>query len=319
MKKNLIIIILVFVCANLCKAQVNLNDFGRIILNTYLPDNNSIPAESKQALENKINQITTNNGMGGSHVNPRFVITASLNIGTKDIIAGPPQLIAQNVDVTLFIGDALTNTKLSNVTISLKGVGSNENKAIIDALKTLYPKNKEVDTFLEEGKNKIISYYAINCDFIIKDANSLAEQFKLNEAIYKLMAVPDVCKDCYFKAKDLSIIIFKKKIESDCTEKVREAKLIWAAEPNEKGALNASAVMTTIIPSIGCSKEITKLSEDIKKHLKADQQKKYDFEMLAMKKKYDTEQKRLDGLKAIALEQAKNQPKTVTYNNIYWR
>lgn len=319
MRKKLIIILLILVGANLTKAQTNLDDFGRIVLNTYLPDNNSIPAEAKQALENKLNQIATNNGMGGSQLNPRFIITAALNIGTKDIIAGPPQLIAQNVDVTLFIGDALSNTKFSNVTISLKGVGTNENKAMIDALKTLNPKNKEVVAFLEEGKNKIISYYATNCDFIIKDANSLAEQFKFNEAILKLMAVPDVCKDCYFKSKDLATIIFKKKIESDCTEKVKEAKLIWAAQPNEKGALNASAVMTTIIPSIGCQNEIMKLSNDIKVHLKAEQQKKYDYELLEMKKRYDTEQKRLDGIKQIALEEARNQPKSITYNNIYWR
>lgn len=319
MRKKVIIILLILIGANLSKAQTNLDDFGRIILNTYLPDNTSIPEEAKKALENKLNQIATNNGMGGSQLNPRFIITAALNIGTKDIVAGPPQLIAQNLDITLFIGDALSNTKFSNVMLSLKGVGTNENKAIIDALKNINPKNKEIITFLEEGKNKLISYYTTNCDFIIKDANALAEQFKFNEAIYKLMAVPDVCKDCYFKAKDLSTIIFNKKIESDCTEKVKEAKLIWAAQPNESGALEASAVMVKIIPSTNCQNEINKLSNDIKNHLKAEQQKKYDYEMLEIKKRYDTEQKRLDGIKQIALEEARNQPKTVTYNHIYWR
>ena len=96
------------------QAQAKLEDFGRIILNTYLPENNLIPSEAKKALETKLNQITTNNGMGGSAVNPRFIITAVLNIGTKDIIPGPPQMIAQNIDVTLFVGDAITNTVFSN-------------------------------------------------------------------------------------------------------------------------------------------------------------------------------------------------------------
>ena len=318
MKKTIVILFLTFVAIS-SNAQVKLDDFGRIVLNTYLPDNIAIPTEAKNLLITKLNQITSNNGMGGSQANPRFIITANVNVGTKDIIAGPPQMIAQNLDVTLFIGDAFTNTIFSNTTLSLKGVGTNENKAFIDALKTINPKNKEVLAFLEEGKTKIINYYSTNCDFILKEASTLSDQFKFNEAIYQLMMVPNVCKECYFKAKDAATIIFNKKIESDCTEKLKEAKLIWAAEPTENGALKASAIMISIIPSANCKTEINKLASEIKNKLQLEQKKKYDFDMLEMQKKYDTEQKRLDAVREIALEQAKNKPKTFTYINIYWR
>jgi len=112
MKKLISLLILTFVAIT-SNAQVNLDDFGRIVLNTYLPDDIAIPTEAKNLLITKLNQITSNNGMGGSQANPRFIITANVNVGTKDIIAGPPQMIAQNLDVTLFIGDALTNTIFS--------------------------------------------------------------------------------------------------------------------------------------------------------------------------------------------------------------
>jgi hypothetical protein len=319
MKKIITTLVFVIALATTNKAQVKLDDFGRIVLNTYLPDNIAMPSEAKNLLITKLNQISSNNGMGGSQANPRFIITANVNVGTKDIIAGPPQMIAQNLDVTLFIGDAITNTIFTNTTLSLKGVGTNENKAFIEAFKTINPKNKEVTAFLEEGKTKIINYYNTQCDFILKNASALAAQFKFNEAIYELMIVPEVCKECYFKSKDEAGIIFKKKIESDCTEKLKQAKLNWATEPTEKGAMRASAILVSIIPSDNCRAEINKLSEEIKKKLQADQQKKYDFEMLEMQKKYDTEQKRLDAQREIAMEQAKNQPKTITYNNIYWR
>ena len=228
-------------------------------------------------------------------------------------------MIAQNIDLTLFIGDALTNTIFSNTTLSLKGVGTNENKAFIAALKTINPKNKDILAFLEEGKNKIIDYYATQCDFILKESNTLAEQYKFEEAIYNLMIVPEICKDCYFKSKDAATTIFKLKIESDCTEKLKQAKLIWASENNENGAIKASGIMISIIPSDNCKAEISKLSDEIKKKLQADQKKKYDFEMLEMQKKYDTEQEQLDTEKEIAIEYLRNQPETVTYNNIYWR
>lgn len=318
MKKIIAVLILTFVVIT-SNAQVKLDDFGRIVLNTYLPDKIAIQTEAKNLLITKLNQVTSNNGMGGSQANPRFIITANVNVGTKDIIAGPPQMIAQNLDVTLFIGDAFTNTIFSNTTLSMKGVGINENKAFIDALKTFNPKNKEVIAFLEDGKTKIINYYSTNCDFIIKDAQTLADQFKFNEAIYQLMMVPNVCKECYFKAKDAATIIFNKKIESDCTEKLKEAKLIWAAEPTENGALKASAIMISIIPSDNCKTEINKLASEIKNKLQLEQKKKYDFDMLEMQKRYDTEQKIIDAQKQIALEQAKNKPQTVTYNIIYWR
>ena len=181
MKKLILLILIAFQFNG--TAQVKLDDFGRIVLNTYLPDNSSIPAEAKKALETKLSQITTNNGMGGSTANPRFIITAVLNVTTKDIVPGPPQMIAQNIEVTLFVGDAITNTSFSNTILSIKGVGTNENKALIDAIKNINPKNKEITDFLEEGKNKIITYYVTQCDFIIKDAETLAKQEKFDEAI----------------------------------------------------------------------------------------------------------------------------------------
>ncbi len=319
MKKIITLLVLVIAIATTNKAQIKSDDFGRIILNTYLPDNMNLPSEAKNLLTTKLSQITSSCGMGGSQANPRFIITANVNIGTKDIIAGPPQMVAQNIDITLYIGDAISNTIFANTTLSLKGVGTNENKAFIEAFKNINPKSKELNSFVEEGKTKIINYYATQCDFILKQATTLAEQYKFEEAIYNLMTVPETCKDCYFKTQDKATAIFKQKIESDCTEKLKEAKLIWAAEPTENGANKAAAIMTTIIPSDNCKIEINKLSIDIKNKLHLDQKKKYDFEMLEMQKSYDTEQKIIDAEKQIALEQAKHQPQTVTYNHIYWR
>ena len=317
--KKIIAVLTITIAAITANAQVKLDDFGRIVLNAYLPDSIALPLEAKNLLLTKLYQITSNNGMGGSLANPRFIITANFNVVTKDIIAGPPQMFAQNIDITFFVGDAITNTIYANTTLSLKGVGTNENKSFIEALKSINPKNKEILALLQEGKAKILDYYNTQCDFIIKEANALASQFDFNEAIYQLMIVPDVCKECYFKSKDEAAVIFKAKIESDCTEKLKEAKLIWAAEPNENGAMKASTIMISIVPSDNCKAEINKLSIEIKNKLQLEQKKKYDFDMNEMQKRYDTDQKIIDAQKQIALEQAKNQLKTIIYSNIYWR
>lgn len=358
MKKIIVYLTLSILAFNL-NAQVKLDDFGRIILNTYLPENLQLPTEAKNLLVTKLNQITSNNGMGGSQANPRFIITANVNVGTKDIIAGPPQMIAQNIDITLFIGDAITNTIFSNTTISLKGVGTNENKSFIEAIKTINPKNKEIVSFLEEGKNKIINYYTTNCDFIIKEAQSLVKQEKYDDAIYKLSIVPDVCQDCYFKSLDTLARIYQQKIDFDCKVKFNEAKVAWTSSQTPNGAEKAGDILSTINPMATCQKEISTFIKSIDSKLKADEKTRWEFKMkqyadkIAAKKEqvriaeengkrddlyrekqsqrdavsnerqskrnFELDKIRVNSYRDVAVEQARNQPKTITYNNIYWR
>lgn len=328
-------------------AQV-LDDFGRIVLNTYLPENIALPTEAKNQLSNKLNQITSNNGIGGNGINPRFIITANVSVGTKDIIAGPPQLIAQNLDITLFVGDALSNTVFSNITISLKGVGTNENKAFIDAFKTLNPKNKEILAFLENGKSKILNYYESQCDFILKDAEALVKQQKFDEAIYKLSLVPEVSQKCYFNTLDKITVIYQQKIDEDCKAKLNQAKSIWTAAQNPKGAEDAGDILNTINPMASCQVEVSALTKLIDTKLKADEKARWQFKLkqyadkiAAQKEKvriaeqksirddayrenhsnrnYELDKLRVNSYREVAVEYARNQPKSVTYNAIYWR
>ncbi len=352
-------IFILFLSVGLLKGQVKLDDFGRIVLNAYLPENIGLPGEAQKLLLNKLNQIVVNNGIGGSQVNPRFIITAVVNVGTKDIISGPPQMIAQNIDVTIFVGDAVKNSKFSSVILSLKGVGTNENKSFIEAIKTINPKNKEVVAFIEEGKKKIIDYYTTQCDFIIKEAQTLVKQEKFNEAIYELSLVPDVCQECYYKCLDTLAGVYQKSIDQDGLKKLNEAKIIWSASLNPDGAEKAGEVLNTINVNAACQKEAKKLIASIEAKLKSDEKEKWLFKMkqyedkiaaqkeqvriaeekgkrddvyrenqskrdaIAQEKQanrnFELDKLRVNAYREIAVEQAKNQPKTVTYNNIIWR
>lgn len=347
MKKIVFLLIFSAVFRGL-NAQVKLDDFGRIILNTYLSDKINIPSEAKELLKTKLSQIASNNGMGGSQVNPRFIITANLNVGTKDIIAGPPQMIAQNVDITFFIGDALTNTVFANTTLSLKGVGTNENKAFIEAIKTINPIYKNIEAFIEEGKNKIINYYSTNCDFIIKDAQTLVKQENYDEAIYQLSLVPDVCQECYFKCLDTLSSIYQKKLDADCKSKLNNAKVTWTANQTPEGAEKAGDILSAINPMASCQTDVDALVKSIDSKLKADEKAMWQFKMKQYadkiaeqkeqvriaeeKSKRDDDYRenqsnrnlelditRVNAYREVALEHARNQPKTITYNNIYWR
>ena len=257
-------------------------------------------------------------------------------------------MIAQNIDVTLFVGDAVTNTIFSNTTLTLKGVGTNENKAFVEAFKTINAKNKDVVAFLEEGKIKIINYYSTNCDFIIKEAQTMVKQQKYDEAIYHLSLVPDVCQDCYFKCLDTLTSIYQKKIDADCKTKLNEAKLIWAAEQNSGGAEKVGDILSSINPMATCQPSVSALIKSIDAKLKADEKARWEFKMkqyadkIAAQKEqvriaeekgkrdavtlekqsarnFELDKLRVGAYRDVAVEQARNQPKSITYNNIVWR
>jgi hypothetical protein len=357
--KKIFHLLITFFFAFDSSAQIKSEDFGRIVLNTYIPTELDVPEEAKAALQNKLNQIATNNGMGGSQVNPRFIITANVMVGTKDIIPGPPQMIAQQLEVTLYIGDAVTNTQFANTTLNLKGVGTNENKSFIEAFKTINTKNPLVVAFVEEGKNRIINHYKEQCDFIIRDADALVKQQKYDQAIYNLSLVPEVCKECYFICLDSLEVIYQKKIDADCKIKLNKAKTLWAAEQNGNGAEKAGDIINTINPMAKCQPEVFKFIKQMDEKIKADERARWLFKLkqyedrLAMHKEqvriaeekskrddvfrenqskrdmvaneksaarnYELDKLRINAYREVAVEQARNQPRTITYNRIYWR
>lgn len=318
MKKIIVGFIFLFVFS-LSYTQVKLDDFGRIILNSYLSDKIELSSEVKNALLSKLDQISSSNGMGGSQVNPRFIITASIIVGSKDVIAGPPQMIAQNIDISLFIGDAIENTIYSTFILKAKGVGTNENKAFIDALNSINPKNKDISDFILEGKTKIINYYSSKCDFILKDAQSLVNQDKYDEAIYKLSIIPDVCKDCYFKCQDTLSSIYQKKFDNECKNKLTQAKSVWGTQQTQQGAEKALEILSQIKPSASCQSDVKSFLKLMNDKLIANEKAEWDFKMKQYKDNLELEKLKTNSYKEVAIEYLKTQPKSVTYNNVYWR
>ena len=322
-----LLIALQFVNSN-AQETIKLDDFGRIALNTYVSNNLKIPLEAKNQLEIKLKQIASKYGMAGTAANPRFILTASVSITTKDIVAGPPQIIAQNMDITLFVGDAIENKVYANITITSKGVGTNENKAFIDAIKQINVQSKDLKDFLEEAKTKIVSYYATQCDFIINKAEALKGQESYNEALYNLALVPDICKDCYFKCLNEMSIVYDLKINSDGKKLLDNAITTWAANSNQEGANEATEFIKQINPKAKCIPDASKLLKSINSKLIANEKerlrKEEEYEKRQQvidaenaKQQAILEKERINAYRQIAVEYAKNQP-AVIYRNVYW-
>jgi hypothetical protein len=146
--------------------------------------------------------LLLSNGLGGG-ANPRFIITADADIVTKDVTPTAPPKIAVTLGVNFYVADVVEQKIFSSAYLELKGVGTNENKAYIGAIKKIAPRNPQLRAFIEQGKVKIIEYYNSQCDNIITDAQAKASMKDFGRAIFTLTSIPDVCKECYDKAMAL--------------------------------------------------------------------------------------------------------------------
>ena len=147
MKK--ILVLLVLFCTLTVKAQNRLDDTGRITIHAYVPESEELPYEAHKLLETKLSQIISANGIADNENFVRFVLTAKINVISKDIVAGPPQRISQKLDVTLMLGDIEEDKVYSQLTISAIGVGQSYEKSFISAFKSINPKNTAITAFLQ--------------------------------------------------------------------------------------------------------------------------------------------------------------------------
>jgi len=307
----------------------NLDDFGRITLNSYIPEDLKLTPDVKSLLTTKLNQISSNYGMGGTSLEPRFIITVNINIGTKDIIAGPPQMIAQNIDLTFFIGDALEEKIYSNYNVSLKGVGTNENKAFINAFKKIKTKSTQLEELTTTAKNKIIQYYETNCNQLITEASSMVNKGNYDKALYMLMSIPNICNDCYTKALEKSDVVYKTKIDSEGKSLLVKAKTIWASAPNKDGAEQIKYLLLKINKNASCFSEVEEFNKKVEAKLTADEierikrqeienKREHELALENSKNATEIEKLRINAYKEVSVEYARNQPKVQTNYKVYW-
>jgi hypothetical protein len=316
MKKILVGLILI---TSLKLSAQTSTDAGRIVLHSVVLDrDNKMPGEAKGQLENKLDQIASENGVGGNSINPRFVIAVKLNNTSKDIIAGPPQMIAINVEAVFFIGDAIDSQIYSNTTLTFKGVGTNENKALINAIQNISGKNIAFAELVKTGKEKIVDYYTHKCDFITKRATTLSQQQDYDQAIYELMQVPDVCKACYDRCLEAVQLIYQKKIDREALILLTKARAAWNANQNSKGASVASDFLGGIEPVSSSYKGGQELADRIRKKIEADEKRDWDFRMKRYTDNVKLEEQRIEAARETAIAYYQHQPQTIIYSRIFW-
>lgn len=301
-------------------------EYGRIAINVVIPPLSNVPKEARAALETKMQQVATQYGLASNGLTDRFVMTAKVNVTSKDVTPTTPVKISQKMEVTLFIGDVVDNKVYESVVLNVAGIGQSEEQSMIKAFNQIKSSNPLLKVFVENAERKIAEYYSNNCQYILTEANSLAQQQKYDAAIAKLMAVPKVCKECYEQCMAKAEDVYQKKIDEDGAILVQQARNKWLATRDHTAAKESLAILSNISPQSKAQEDANRLIGEINTHLRnieaiAEEQRKQEWEF-ALKQYNDhikTQHKLIDAAREVGMAYANNQPRTITYNNfISW-
>lgn len=294
------------------------DDEARIILSTYVSDNiKGFPSEAKSLLESKLDKIATYSGLGGAKNSSRFIITANVDIISKEITPTAPAQHMYTLEVSFYIGDAITGTKFSSCSKSFIGVAPSEIKAYKEALNQIKYNEPIFKQFVAYGKTKIIEYYNSKCDFILKEAEMLSNKNEFENAIYVLTSVPEVCKECYDKSISAVTPIYKKFIDRECKVNLLDAKNSWNQSQDSVGASAAANYLARIDPNSNCYFEAITFSNSIGKRMKEMDQREWNFQMKQHQDNVDIQKANIRAARDIGVAFGNNQP-SIHYNIRGW-
>ena len=349
--KKIALLFAVLVCIT-ASAQ----EYGSIAINVVVPSLPNVPEDARASLETKMQQVATQYGLASNGLTDRFIMTAKVNVASKDVTPTTPVKITQKMEVTMFIGDVVDNKVYESVVLNVSGIGQSETQSMVKAFAQIKPSNPKLKAFVENAENKIVEYYSNNCQIILTEANTLTAQQKYDAAIAKLIAVPEVCKECYEKCMAKAIEVYQTMVEEEARERqkqidqegnilVQQARSAWTAKRDYASAEKALELLSKVDPMAEAQKDAQALLAEINHHLRnaeaarakaakeaaekaeAKEQRDWDFKVrqyednVAMERQLQKDntiiqREQIAAAREVGVEYAKHQPKSVTYNNI---
>lgn len=218
-----------------------MSDQERLNLNVHVPDdsvlfNQKLPggqaSSIRKLLEDQLTKIVTRSGFTGSGNSPKFMIFPRVDISNIAISPTPPSQTLAEVSIGLYIADFEDKKVFSSRSVDLQGAGNNAQQAVSNAIRNLKPTD-DLRAFLSEGKRRILQYYNDQCDFVMNEANMLAETRNFKKAFSTLLQIPQACKECYTRAQQKIPEYYTLYYNQKCYEDLQKAKVNWAAKKKE--------------------------------------------------------------------------------------
>lgn len=269
------------------------------------------PEIAKAQITNKLRQMITENGLAASDDYSNFFIAVEAVPQTKEVIQTTPAQVAQILDLTFYIADYARQIVFASTSVTVKGIGINDAKSYMDALKKVNVRSTQIVNFVANGKAKIVDYYDAQADNIFMKVNQLAKMHNYEEALYLLSSFPTESKK-YNKSVTLGNDIYQQYVDRLCTIYLAKAKTAWVSQQNRLGAEEAGTYLSEIYPDASCYADANALFKEIKSKILDD----WNFEMKQYQDGVDLESQKIKAWRDVGVAYGNGQQPTST--NIGW-
>ncbi|MDD4848608.1 MAG: hypothetical protein PHR53_07595 [Bacteroidales bacterium] len=201
--KNTLIVLLCVCYASFSHAQTTAAEQSpeskRISIAVVLPSAMPVNDNDADILFNRLTQSIALNGLSSLSHSAKFVMVPSITVLSKEVTTQVPQQFVVELELTLFLVDMSNKNILQQSSMTLKGIGPTETKAVNKAITTLQARSPQLKKFIVQGKEKIVAYYEDQCEILMKSIQSFIDRKMFFEAYFELIAVPHLNNNvgCY--------------------------------------------------------------------------------------------------------------------------
>ena len=313
-------------CVNASMAQLQITP--------YIDEQNcsSMPNGICEILDQKLNNIISQNGIQSQMGQSRFILTCNVTEESKNVLSTSPTQIAYVLDIHLYLGDGETGTKYISQSFRTKGVGTTEEKAYRNAVKNMQAKSDQMTSFVGKGKARIIDYYERNKDQILSSIRACINGKNLEQAAYELCLIPQEIS-YYNDVQNLLGKVNGRIVNNKASDLFLQAKSLWASEQNETTANQVADLITQIDANASCytdahkfMKSVTERMEQLNNREWAARQRQLAHErememvrennrstetQMRIKAQRDTNIATIRAVRDVAVEYAKRRPRVV--------
>ncbi len=265
------------------------------------------PTNAKVQVENKLNALLTQNGILTQDPLNRFVLTVVAIPQQTEVMPTAPAQVAQIIDFTLYIVDAVDKRIYATTTFTAKGLGTDRTRCYQDAVKHINLQSNELKRFIADGKTKIVDWYDTQATRLFMEAKAAAEVHRYEKALSIVCAFP-VDSKYYNEALSLIKTYWREYTNYRCDQLLAESRAIWAATQNQEAARAIALKISEIEPDAQCRPEVDKLITDIRSRVRED----VELEFRQYTDKVDLEKQRIDAAREVGVAFGKGQQPNTT-------
>lgn len=302
MKRNLFLYALLCVMTLTAKAQG-----CDMPIAAVLPENiEGLTPPQQDFLMSRLVQLIATDGETSNLEYTQFMLTANVYNIQKENLPTMPITVSCQCEVMLRLVDIYGMKSIATKSILIKGAGSNETKAMQNALKLIKSQNKPLLEFITSAKNEVLQYYNSHIDEMIAKTKKLAAMDQYEEAFHLLSSVPECCNR-YESVTSHILSIYPKAINKVGEKYLREARKVWTVNQTREAAEEACYYLSLIDPQSSAYPAGERLYGEIKDRVK--EEVKYD--MKKYEDKVDMVKQQINAAKEIGIAYGKGQqPKT---------